>query len=243
MTLAEVKENMKVVVTEPLVLPLRRKEGEVVDLEEVLSLLQEMGVPHYVEDGGVYAPTSYDPTTDAVRLGGDPREQVLVAPRHWEGRPVRVVIPVVGEEGEVMPEDLLLHRLRAFPGGEAEAREDGVYAFLVKGPRGFERPFTLREKREAEWVKVAVPVEPEPQPKTEDPEGLEVPPEYLTRFLKEARAKGDLGAIARVAWAYRKAPLEVQEKVRALLERYAVLDQEGEGPLDGVYALGWREAG
>lgn len=223
---------MKVKVTEPLALPLRRKEGEVVDLEEVLRLLQEMDVPHYVEDDGVYAPTSYDPTTDTVRLGGDSRRWVLVAPRHWEGRPVRVVIPVVGKVGEVMPEDLLLHRLRAFPGRQAEAREDGVYAL--------QRPFTIRE--EAEWVKVAVP-EPEPQPKAEDPEGLEVPPEYLTCFLEEARAKGDLDAVARVARAYRKAPLEVQEEVRALLDRYALLVQEGEGPLDGVYALGWREDG
>lgn len=72
----------------------------------------------------------------------------------------------------------------------------------------------------------------------EDPE---VPPEYLTPFLEEARARGDLNAVARVARAYRKAPLEAQEEVRALLERYAILDQEGEGPLDGVYALGWRE--
>ena len=238
----EVK-RMKVKVTEPLALPLRRKEGEVVDLEEALSLLKEMDVPHYVEDGGVYAPTSYDPTTDTVRLGGDSRKWVLVAPRHWEGRPVRVVIPVVGKEGEAMPEDLLLHRLRAFPGGQAEAREDGVYALLLAKNGRYERPFTIREEREAEWVKVAVPVEPELQPKAEDPEGLEVPPEYLTRFLEEARAKGDLGAVARVSRAYRKAPLEVQEEVRALLERYAVLDQEGEGPLDGVYALGWREDG
>lgn len=192
---------MKVKITEALSLPLRRKEGEVVDLEEVLSLLQEMGVPHYVREDGVYAPTSYNPITDTVCLGGDPREQVLVAPRHWEGRPVRVVIPVVGEEGEVMPEDLLLYRLRAFPGGQAEAREDGVYALLLARRGRFERPFTLREEQEAEWVKVAVPVEP----KAEAEEEPEVPGD-LTRFLEEARAKGDLGAIARVARAYRKAP-------------------------------------
>lgn len=88
---------MKVRITESLALPLRRKEGEVVDLEEVLNLLGEMSIPHRVAEEGVYAPTSYNPDTDTVRLGGNPREQwTLVAPRHWEGRPVRVVIPVVG---------------------------------------------------------------------------------------------------------------------------------------------------
>ena len=222
--------------------------GEKVPLEEVVARLREAGVRVSVDHWGVHVPVVYDPQADLHRLAGPgekPGTWFLVAkvPRE-EQKLFRVVLApdrTTLKAGQVLPVEEVVSRLTSFPGGKAEVREDGVYAPLT--PAG-EVPFLPSEWREATWTKVAEPYSEPKEEKREAPRETEAfPLEELPRLLEEARERGDLGVVARIAWAYRQAPLPVQERVRGVLEEFALLDQEGEGPLDGVYPLAWKRGG
>lgn len=214
---------------------------EVVEAHRLVDALCEQGIPAVARGDGVYAPMVYDPQADTYYLA-EKGTYHLVAPRVLgPGEKMARVVVELGrwgdpKLGEVFFPELLVERLTGLPGSKAWIGEDGVYANLVQEEDGKWRVPCLSEGTP---VRVAEFIEP-PKPEASLPPALPAL-EDLPRLLREARERDDLAAVDRLAWAFRKEPLEVQERVRQLLQEVAYLDQEGNGPLDGVYALGWKE--